>query len=130
MLTTSYINPKSINTVSNETKQKISNTLRAKGPLSAETKRKMSDSKKGNKNFWYKKSLATKILDKAAELKGIKVYAYDAKSFQLVNGKPFRSLRETAKNLPINPGTLPNKMDTGKPFKGYFYFSSAHNFGA
>lgn len=48
MLTKSSINPKSINTVLNETKQKISNTIRAKGPLSEETKRKMSDSKKGS----------------------------------------------------------------------------------
>ena len=63
--------------------------------------------------------MSKQILDKAAEL-GIKVYSYDTKSFQLVNGKPFRGLRETAKSLPINPCTLSNKMNTGKPWKDYF----------
>jgi hypothetical protein len=41
----------------------------------------------------------------------------------LINGLPFRSIRMTAKNMPISAGTLPNKVNSGKPFKGYYYYT-------
>ena len=81
--------------------------------------------KKGNKSFWHGKILYKHILDAAAELKGIKVYAYSQNTFELVNNKPFRSIRDTVKQLPISANTLSKKLDTGKPFKGYYYFSSS-----
>ena len=65
-----------------------------------------------------------KALDIAAEKAGTKVYVYEASSFILVNGAPFRSIRLTAKVLPISNSTLPSKLNTGKPFKGYYYYTS------
>ena len=46
------------------------------------------------------------------------------------NGVPFRSIRETAKYLPISPVTLPKKLNTNEegPFKGYYYYSLAQPF--
>jgi len=64
-----------------------------------------------------------KALDLAAEKAGIKVYVYDIINFSLVNDKPFRSIRLAAKSMPISEGTLPSKLNTGKPFKGYYYFT-------
>jgi hypothetical protein len=29
-----------------------------------------------------------------------------------------------AKTMPISDSTLPSKLDTGKPFKGYYYYTS------
>ena len=49
---------------------------------------------------------------------------YNEKDLSLVNNVPFISIRETAKNLLINPGTLVKKLDTGKPFKGFYYYST------
>jgi len=63
-------------------------------------------------------------VNKAAEMKGTKVYAYSADTFTLVNGKPFRSVRSTSSVMPISPMTLTSKLDTGKPFKGYYYFTT------
>jgi len=42
-----------------------------------------------------------KALDLAAEKSGTKIYVYDAENFILVNSKPFRSIRMTAKFMPI-----------------------------
>lgn len=57
-------------------------------------------------------------------MSGTKVYVYSADSFTLVNNKPFRSLRSAASFLPISPATLPSKLNTGKPFKGFYYFTT------
>jgi hypothetical protein len=55
---------------------------------------------------------------------GIKVYVYDVKTFTLMNGVPFRIIRSASEALPIAASTLPLKLDTGKPFKGYYYYTS------
>lgn len=128
MLTESYMSVNSGNSSSILRNQKISDAIKARGPLSKETKSKMSASKTGNKNFWFNKTLPKKVLDAAAELKGTKVFAYDEKSFELINNKPFRSIRDTAKFMPISANTLASKLDSGKPFKGFYYFSSSHKF--
>lgn len=81
-------------------------------------------SRLGNLNPFYGKGPGIKALDLAAEKSGTKVYVYDVETFTLVNGKPFRSLRMTANAMPVAEGTLPKKLDTGKQFKGYYYFTS------
>ena len=63
-------------------------------------------------------------LDAAALVTGKPIYAYDAETFTLVNGAPFRSIRDTAKQLPISASTLPVKLNTNQAFKGYFYFTT------
>lgn len=63
-----------------------------------------------------------KAVEAAAELSGTKVYVYDINSFTLVNNKPFRSIRKAAEAMPISTVTLASKLDTGKPFKGYYYY--------
>ena len=62
-------------------------------------------------------------MEAAAELSGTKVYVYSVKNFTLVNNKPFRSIRMVAKLMPISASTLPLKLNTGKPFKGYYYYT-------
>ena len=64
-----------------------------------------------------------KAVEAAAELSGTKVYVYDVNSFTLVNNKPFRSIRKAAEAMPISTVTLASKLDTGKPFKRYYYYS-------
>lgn len=64
-----------------------------------------------------------KALDAAAEKAGTKVYVYSVDNFALVNGMPFRSLRATSDAMPVSHMTLPSKLDTGKPFKEYYYFT-------
>lgn len=63
-----------------------------------------------------------KAVEAAAELSGTKVSVYDVNSFTLVNHKPFRSIRKAAEAMPISAVTLPTKLDTGKAFKGYYYY--------
>jgi hypothetical protein len=29
----------------------------------------------------------------------------------------------TVKSIPISEGTIPSKLNTGKPFKGYYYYT-------
>jgi hypothetical protein len=70
-----------------------------------------------------------KALDIAAEKAGTEVFVYDATNFTLVNGAPFRSIRMAAKSLPISARTLALKLDTGKPFKGYYFYSHAQSRG-
>lgn len=53
---------------------------------------------------------------------GTKVYIYDADNFTFVN--LFRSLRATSNAMPISCGTLTSKLNTGKLFKGYNYYTN------
>lgn len=67
-------------------------------------------------------------LDAAVLVLGKPIYVYNETNFKLLNNKPFRSIREAVKVLPISLATLPVKLDTGKAFKGYYYYSAPHNF--
>jgi NUMOD1 domain len=58
------------------------------------------------------------------KIKGKLIYVYSDKDKSLVNNLPFISIRDTAKHLSISPGTLKRKLDTGIPFKGYYYYYS------
>jgi len=124
MLSNSYTQEKS-NKMSELTKLKISKSLLQKGPVSLETRKKMSLSKTGELNYWHSKILHKKTLDAAAELKGTKIYVYSQDKFKLINNKPFRSIREAVKQLPISANTLSKYLDSGNSFKGFYYLSSA-----
>lgn len=87
------------------------------------TRASMSASRSGPLNRLYGKSLPKHVLDAAAIKAGTAIYVYDADSFALVNGMPFRSIRDTVKHMPISPDSVSRYLDTGKPFKGYFYFT-------
>nr|NP_150363.1 orf212 [Rhizophydium sp. 136]AAK84293.1 orf212 [Rhizophydium sp. 136] len=106
------------------TKLKISKSLMGK-KHSLETRIKMSKNRSGINHHYYNKSLSKVTLDAAAEVLGIKIYVYDAKTLTLVNNKPFRSFRETEKNMPIGRKTIQKKLDTGKPFKGFYYYTKS-----
>lgn len=103
------------------TRSKISAAL--KGRKDSEvTRSKKSLSRIGNLNPFFKKGPSIIALDKAAEIKGTKVYVYDSKKyFTFVNC--FRSIRSTCLVIPISPTTLKYKINTGKPFKGYYYYT-------
>lgn len=79
---------------------------------------------KSKKNPLYGKSLPRHVLDAAAIKAGTPVYVYDQETFTLINNTPFRSLRDTAKNMPVSDSTLVTKLNTNKPFKGFYYFTS------
>ena len=83
-----------------------------------------------SKHPYYGKSLPRHILDAAASLSGTPIYVYDEERFSLVNGVPFRSIRDTANYLPISPVTLPKNLNTNEegPFKGDYYHSLAQPF--
>jgi group I intron endonuclease len=83
----------------------------------------MSLSRSGENNYYYGKRLNSKTLNAAQKAKGKLIYVYSEKEKYLVNNAPFISMRETAKYLPINPGTLKRKLDTDISFKGYYYYS-------
>ena len=102
------------------TRSKISASLigRKDSEITRVKKRK---SRLGTLNPFFGKGPGSTALDKAAEMSGTKVYVYSADSFTLGNNKPFRSLRSAASVLPISPATLPSKINTGKPFKGFYY---------
>lgn len=110
-------------TLSNLTRSKISISLTNRKD-SDETRRRKSESRTGNRHPLFGIGIPKEVLDKAAEVNGTKIYVYDARTFSLVNNTPFRSIRLTAKNMPIGARTLPNKLDTGKPFKGFYYYTS------
>lgn len=123
VLTSTTENPRSTNILSALTRAKISASLT--GRVESElTRAKKSLAQKGANNPFYGKGPGIKALDAAAELAGSKVYVYDATNFKAVEGSPFRSIRMTAKHMPISPSSLPIKLDTGKPFKGYYYYST------
>lgn len=62
---------------------------------------------------------------KAIEVTGKKVYVYQVTGQGPVTS--FRSIRETCKTIPISPSTLARKLDSGLPFKGYYYYSYDKN---
>jgi len=121
-LTHSYRDPRKLQVMSPITKRKISVSLIGK-TMSLETRKKMSISKRGFKNFYFGKKLHPSTLLAAQKIRGKLIYVYNEKDLSLVNNIPFVSIREIAKNLPINPGTLVKKLYFGLPFKGYYYFS-------
>lgn len=131
ILTESYSNSFSLNQrnhiVSNITKYKISNALKGK-TWSQESKEKRKKSISGSNHYNYGKSLPLSTLNAAALLLGKPIYVYNEKDFKLLNNKPFRSIREAVKHLPVSQATLPKKLDIGKPFKGYYYYTKPHNF--
>lgn len=105
------------------TRSKISSSLVGRKDSEA-TRARKSAAITGSNHRLYGKTLPVSMLDKAAELKGKKVYVYDAANFELVNGKPFRSMRQAAKNMPISETKLASTIDSNMPFKGYFYYTS------
>lgn len=109
------------------TRSKISRSLTGRKD-SDRTRAKKSASRTGDKSRYYKVGLNTRVLDRAAEVNGTKIYAYDAVNLKLVNGKPFRSILRTSKRLPIGKSTLPIKLNTNIPFKGYYYYTEEHTF--
>ena len=118
--------PRQPGTISRLTRSKISETLTGRKD-SEITRAKKSVSRKGILNPFYLKGPGIKALDIAAEKAGTKIYVYDITKFSLVNNKPFRSIRSASKVLPISANTLSKKLDTGKPFKGYYYYSKPQN---
>jgi hypothetical protein len=93
------------------------------GPEQA-TRDKKSVARLGSKNPFFGIGPGIEALNKAAELAGTKVYAYDLSTFTLVNSTPFRSIRATVLIMPISAVSLQKKINTGVPFKGYYYFTS------
>lgn len=108
-------------TLSLLTRSKISASLMGRKD-SEITRIKKSKSRTGTINPFFGKGPGIVALNKAAEMAGTKVYVYSATDFSFVNS--FRSLRSTCSNIPISHGTLPSKLNTGKPFKGYYYYSN------
>jgi group I intron endonuclease len=104
------------------TRAKISASLQGRTD-SEITRVRKSNSKQGVNNPFYGKGPGIKALDIAAEKAGTKVYVYDATNFTLVSGGPFRSIRMAAELTHISARSLARKLDTGKPFKGYYYYS-------
>nr|YP_004376386.1 intronic ORF at intron 1 of nad1 [Moniliophthora roreri]ADO51575.1 intronic ORF at intron 1 of nad1 [Moniliophthora roreri] len=126
ILTNSYSNAQVNYIVSKITKAKISSSLRGR-TWSKESKEKRRASIIGNKHYNFGKSLPLSTLDVAALVLGKPIYVYNETNLKLLNDKPFRSIREAVKVLPISQSTLPKKLDTGKPLKGYYY-SKSHIF--
>ena len=115
--------PKDSHSHSGITRARISASLLGK-THTAETRALMSASRSGHNNRLFGKRLPEHVLDAAAIKAGTPIYVYDLDTFTLVNGIPFRSIRDTAKYMPISTSSLPNKLDSRKSFKGYFYFST------
>lgn len=111
------------NVVSALTRSKISATLVGRKDSDA-TRARKSAAQQGVKHRLYGKPLPLAMLDKAAELKGTKVYVYDITTFSLINGKPFRSIRSAAKQMPISPMKLTSILNSNVSFKGYYYYTS------
>ena len=84
---------------------------------------KISESHSGINNVNFGRPLPDKVLNAAAEKLGIKIYVYDVKSLTLLNGIPFRSIRLTAKSLIISSPSIVKYIDSGKQFKGYYFYS-------
>jgi group I intron endonuclease len=122
-LTHSYVDASKLRIMSPITRNKISTALKGK-IVTLETREKISKSRSGWANYYYGKRLHSSTLLAAKNARGKVVYVYNEKDMHLVNDKPFASIRDTVKYLPISPVTLAKKLDTGVPFKGYFYFSN------
>lgn len=127
ILTNSYSNAQKSYIVSKITRAKISSALKGR-VWSEESKQKRKASIMGNKHPNFGQSLPISTLDAAALVLGKPIYVYNETNLKLLNNKPFRSIREAVKVLPISQATLPVKLDTGKAFKGYYYYSAPHNF--
>lgn len=112
-----------VGVVSALTRSKISLSLLGRKDSDI-TRARKSAANRGSNHRFYGRSLPLSMLDKAAELKGTKVYAYDATNFVLVNGKPFRSIRQAADTMPISPNKLAATIDSNVPFKGYYYYTT------
>ena len=121
ILTSAGIDARLSPVVSEYTKFRISQTLMGSTHTEA-TKMKMSISKTGTNNPYYGKSLPTATLIAAKQINASPIYVYDAKTNNLVNGKPFASIRDTVKVIPLSYSTLERYVNTGKPFKGYKYY--------
>jgi len=120
--TLSYVDASQIQKMSPFTRNKIS--ARLKGYIhSLEIKNKMSKSRWGSANHYYGKRLHPATILVSQKARGKMVFVYSEKGMDLVNDKPFISIREAAKSLPISPSTLVKKLDSGIPFKGFFYYS-------
>lgn len=98
------------------TRSKISASLMGHKD-SEKTRLKKSESRIVNINPFFGKGPGTTALSKAAEMSGTKVYVYSIDNLTLVH--TFRSLHSVCKEMPISHATLPSKLNTGKPFKGY-----------
>jgi len=118
--TQAYTDPRS-NTVSNLTRSKISLALFGRKD-SDEVRARKSEGSKGSKNHNYGVGPNVVTLDAAAEANGIKVYVYEESSF--IRGSPFRSIRQAATNMKMGSTTLTGKLNTGKAYKGHYYYTS------
>jgi len=87
----------------------------------------MSKSKSGSNNFYFGKILHFNTILAARNARGIKVYVYNSKDKVILMNSPFISIREAAKYLSINPGTIRKKLDTGLAFKGYLFYTNYIN---
>jgi group I intron endonuclease len=121
-MTRSYVDASKLNIITPMTKKKISDSLKGR-KHSIETKIKMIKSRSGLGNHYYGKRLHESTLLAAKKVRGKPIYVYSLKDGTLINNSPFMSIRDTAKYLLINAGTITKKLDTGIPFKGYLYYS-------
>lgn len=83
----------------------------------------MSKFRSGMGNVYFGKRLHPLTLLATQKVRGKTIYVYSEKDKTLVKNSLFMSIRETSKHLPISPGTLAKILDTGKIFKGYYYYS-------
>ena len=125
VLTESYIqSPTTSNAISDLTKAKISKTLTGR-IMSESANLKHAKTISGAGNHYFGRSLPSETLDRAAELKGIKVFVYD-KDFNLVAGAPFRSIKRTASYLGMHEDTVKRNLDKKKLHKsGYYFFTKS-----
>jgi len=90
--------------------------------MNFETRETKSLVKSDSNNFYFEKKLHPSTILTTHLAKGKQIYVYKESYLSLVNNAPFTIIREATKNLLINPGTLIKKLDSGKPFKGYYYY--------
>lgn len=109
-------------TMSILTKKRISHSLKGRF-LDIETRQKMSKFRSGLSNVYFGKRLHPSTLLVAQKVKGKSIYVYSEKDKTLINNSPFISIRETSKHLSISTSILAKILDTGKLFKGYYYYS-------
>lgn len=96
------------------TRSKISASLIGRKD-SEVTRTKKSESRKGILNPFYGVGPGKVARLTALEKRGIKVYAYEANTFTLVNDKPFPSVRATALVIPVSATKLTKILDSHIP---------------